>query len=354
MSYRLRSVPPGVSKRRLLSLALAAVSLAAVGIAVEQLLVSGGDESAGPVSTTPSPGTGTTFVTVSRASNIAVLDLRTGRIRLVTDSGGRYLAVSSPAWSPDGRRIAFARQECPHCPFRIAVSAADRSSAEPLRGWLKEGNEPTWSPDGGRLVFTTTEGVGRELVLFDLHRARGRALDLHGDEGGGGEEEVESPNHPAFSPDGLTVAFEAETERERTRVFLLDLPSGELREVESEADHNAYPAFSPTGRRLAFSRTDSRYVWNVCVAQLDGSQAACLTRGPANEVEPTWSPDGRSIVFASDRNDPSRVVRSLYLVRPPGSGLRRLTKGYDDGAPSYSPDGTKLAFVRRQIVRVEG
>src|SRR6266545_3364593 len=257
--------PPRIASRRQAgALELAVVYLFCLFITVDQLLVSGGDESAGPVSTTPSPGTGTTFVTVSRASNIAVLDLRTGRIRLVTDSGGRYLAVSSPAWSPDGRRIAFARQECPHCPFRITVSAADGSSAKPLRGWLREGNEPAWSPDGGQLVFATTEGVERELVLFDLHRAHGRALDLHGDEGGGGEEEVESPNHPAFSPDGLTVAFEAETERERTRIFLLDLPSGELREVESEADHNAYPAFSPTGQRLVFSRTDARYAWNVC------------------------------------------------------------------------------------------
>jgi len=297
--------------------------------------------------------TAQTFVTVSRSSNVAVLELATGRTRLATHAGGRYLAVASPTWAPDGRRIAFARQTCPHCSFRIALIFLGQGLSQPLPGWRKDVNEPTWSPDGGRLVFTTSDEGKRGLALFDLRHGRGRALVIHADtSGGGGEEEVEAPNHPAFSRDGRTVAFEAEITRERTRIFLLDLASGEASVIKNEAVGNAYPAFSPTGKRLAFSQTDARYAWDVCIVRRDGSDPVCLTRSSANDVEPTWSSDGKSIVFASDRDDPQRLTRSLYVVRPDGSGLRRLTKGFDDGAPTFSPDGTEVAFVRRQILRI--
>jgi Tol biopolymer transport system component len=339
------SVRSGVSKRQL-PFAFGVLALATVAIAVGWYLVDRPES-------TGSTGTGSTFVTFSQTSNIVVLELATGRTRLVTHADGRYLAVSSPTWSPGGRRIAFARQTCPHCSFRIAIAALGTSSTDSLRGWRRDANEPTWSPDGRRLVFTTSHDEIRELALFEVREGRGRVLGIHREAGEGGEEdEVESPNHPAFSPDSRTVAFEAETARERTRINLLDLTSGELRELENEADHNASPAFSPTGRQLVFSQTDARFVWDVCTVQLDSGDQVCLTRGPANEVDPSWSPDGRSIIFAGDQADPQHLIRSLYIMRPDGTGLRRITDGFDDGAPAFSPDGTEVAFVRREIHRI--
>jgi Tol biopolymer transport system component len=331
---------------RHLMFALGVLVLAAVAIGAWQLLSSDGDESG-------KPDAGSTFVTVSPSSDLAVLDLATGRTRLVTHAGGRYLAVAGPTWSPDGRRIAFARQTCPHCPFQASVIKPGRRSARLLPGWREDSNEPTWSPDGGRVVVTTSHAAERSLALLDLRDGRGRALVIHENAADGGEEEeIEHPNHPSFSPDARTVAFEAETTGERTRIFLLDLVSGDVGEIENDAVGNAYPAFSPTGKRLAFSQTDAGYAWDVCTVRPDGSDQVCLTRSPANDVEPTWSPDARSIIFSSDRDDPNQLIRSLYSVRSGGNGLRRLTKGFDDGAPAVSPDGTEVAFVRRQIVRV--
>ena len=325
--------------RRLL-FALGVLVLAVVGIGAWQ--VSSDDDQSG----TP----GSTFVTVSPSSDIAVLDLATGRTRLVTHARGRYLAVSGPTWSPDGRRITFARQTCAHCPFRLAEVGPDGRTKRLLPRWRKNTNEPTWSPDGRRFVVTTSHDEERSLALLDVRTGRGRALEAEGGEEE--EEEVESPNHPAFSPDGRTIAFEAETPGERTHVFLLDLVTRELREIENDADHNGYPAFSPSGRQIAFAQTDAQFAWDLCTVRFDGSHQVCLTRSPANDVEPSWSPDARSIVFASDRDDPRRAIRSLYVIRPDGSGLRRLTEGSDDGAPAFSPDGTEVAFVRRQILRV--
>jgi Tol biopolymer transport system component len=173
-------------------------------------------------------------------------------------------------------------------------------------------NEPSWSPHGGRVAVTKSGHDERELALLHLPDGRLAPLEEEEEEETGGEEEVEVelPNHPAFSPDGRTIAFDAETDRERTALFLFEVESEELHFVESESDHYAYPAFSPNGRRLVFSRADAAFTWDLCIAELDGSDQHCITRGPASDTEPTWSPDGRSIVFASDRDDPKVALRS--------------------------------------------
>ena len=337
------------SKRLLLLVASGAVALAAIGVALAGILDTGGDDATGATASS-------TFVTASRSSSIVVLDLLTGRTRALVQPAGRYLAVSSPTWSPDGRRIAYAQQACPHCRFRMAV--IDRAGTRTrLVGDPREDlNEPDWSPQGGTLVVTRAEHTERELGLLDLTSGRVRPLEVHAEPGAAEEEEeeeVEAPNHPAFSPDGRTVAFEAEVPVERTEIQLLEVTSGALSPVESVADHFAYPVFSPDGKRLAYSRTDPGLTWNLCIARLNGRDQSCLTHGRANDTEPTWSPEGQSIVFASDREDPKVGLRSLYAVNVDGSGLRRLTNGFDDGAPAFSPDGTKVAFVRRQIVQFE-
>jgi Tol biopolymer transport system component len=344
---------PGVSKRLLL--AAGAGSVALIGIVLALFAATSGDGSGAPSAKPDSP-----FRTTSRSSDIAILELATGRVRPATRREGRYLAVSSPTWSPLGRRLAFAQQACPRCPFRIAVTDSAETQPTAVSDRRSDLNEPSWSPSGGRLVVTTSGHDERELALLQLPVGRLAALEVHGEEGeeeepGGEEEEVEVelPNHPAFSPDGRTIAFDAETDRERTALFLFDEATEELHAVESESDHYAYPAFSPHGRRLVFSRADAAFTWDICIAELDGRDQHCITRGPANDTEPTWSPDGRSIIFASDRDDPKVALRSLYVVNVDGSGLRRLTKGFDDGAPAFSPDGTEVAFTRRQILQFE-
>jgi dipeptidyl aminopeptidase/acylaminoacyl peptidase len=83
----------------------------------------------------------------------------------------------------------------------------------------------------------------------------------------------------------------------------------------------------------------------IYMIAIDGSQRRALARGD----QPSWSSDGRHIVFqrnyASVGIDAAR--RGVFIIRPDGTHLRRLTASTGDGFPSFSPDGRRVAFVRQ-------
>jgi TolB protein len=105
-----------------------------------------------------------------------------------------------------------------------------------------------------------------------------------------------------------------------------------LRKVVSDAET---PSWSPDGRKIAFLRGVAIFVINS-----DGSAPRRLQSG-GEPSRVSWSPDGRLLLF-------DRVVkgnRDVYVIRPNGTGLKRLTTraGDDDGA-AWAPDGRRIAF----------
>src|SRR5688572_8403679 len=109
----------------------------------------------------------------------------------------------------------------------------------------------------------------------------------------------------------------------------------------------AHASFPGQNGKIAFSRGDS--IWTV---NPDGSDRTQITNG-AKDTAPRWSPDGGQIAFTSSRADPNPFTctscdRDVYVMDADGSDMRRLTHtapGFGFG-PSWSPDGTRLAFAR--------
>jgi Tol biopolymer transport system component len=101
--------------------------------------------------------------------------------------------------------------------------------------------------------------------------------------------------------------------------------------------------WAPDGRRVVFAAGDVKGHSRIYTIALDGSHRKRLTRGEM----PTWSGD-RHIVFqrgdASVGDDRDRY--GLFVTRPDGHGLRRLTASSEDGVPSISPDGQRVLYVR--------
>lgn len=247
----------------------------------------------------------------------------TGRIRL-TDDGN---AVAEPAWSPDGRRIAFTHftEDAGEYHLQLWTVNADGSGQTQLLASGHFDIVGSWAPSGQELVFTrffpnTPPGSFGEYGTYVLDLQSG-AVRVLVDEPG--QDEVS----PAWSPDGRHIAFaRVPTEGTDRDVFVVNADGSGLTSLtDGVAGHHGQPAWSPDGRRIVFwsSRAGGGDA-DLWIMNADGSEAVQLTDGPDDDQEPVWSQDGRWILFvryhAGGESD-------LWAITPDGSELTQVTDG---------------------------
>jgi Tol biopolymer transport system component len=181
--------------------------------------------------------------------------------------------------------------------------------------------DPSWSPDGTRIAYRSDRNDESELWLMNADGS-----DRH---------RVARGGFPAWSPDGSKIAYASPSS-----ISIMNADGSGQRRVP-HTDGGEYPSWSPDGTRIAFLRTTPGEHLTYIV-DVDGSRVVDLSRlGDCWQVD--WSPDGRSILFASHRDQDEPGYTDIYVMRPDGSGVKRLThnRGY---TPAWSPDGTHIVF----------
>jgi dipeptidyl aminopeptidase/acylaminoacyl peptidase len=184
-------------------------------------------------------------------------------------------------------------------------------------------------------------------IVFDSN-AIGPDPELYAVDPGGGEPVRLTDNDfedvaPAVSPDGSKIAFESDrTTAGDQDVYLMNADGSDQHPVTTDPAFDGFPAFSPDGTRIAFvSLRDGNF--EIYVINADGTGETRLTNDADEEGRPTFSPDGTKIAYMRD----VAGDREIYIMNADGSGQTDLTKStLQDLAPSFSPDGTKIAFVR--------
>ena len=157
----------------------------------------------------------------------------------------------------------------------------------------------------------------------------------------------------SLSVDGKWVIF-GSTRSGQADIYRAHPDGSALEKLVDDAAYDGQAALSPDGRKLAFvsSRSGQADIW---LMDLRSRKARNLTENAGGDFRPAWSPDGKWLAFSTDRDSKvprhsksNFVVRQsteIYVVRPDGSGLRRVT--HDDeyaGSPAWSPDGRSLVF----------
>jgi dipeptidyl aminopeptidase/acylaminoacyl peptidase len=274
--------------------------------------------------------------------------------------------VSDPQWSPDGRRLAFVRDD------EIWVVEVDGGRMQRVDGHPAGSSAPRWSPDGRHLAFQSRRRGWPQVWLIEAPtprrgrpparpaRPRPRALTAPG-------LEVEDF---VWSPSGAELALVASrSEDDETRqIVLLDVASGQERIVAGQTSWAAAPRWLPNGDLVHVTDADGWF--QVVRTPADGGPSQPLTAGQREHGEPSggygWaplpSPDGRRIVHIEVVDG---LVR-LYVVdaTPAPDDARVAARGDDasggqrldpwDGvwrAVGWLPDGSWIAAVGESEAR---
>jgi polyisoprenoid-binding protein YceI len=212
-----------------------------------------------------------------------------------------------PAWSPDGRRIAYVRAE-PYQSSRppsVHVIRADGSGRRDLTPG-EASSQPDWSPDGRQLAVASVTGWG-DVTKISIVPLDGSGAGILA------RTPSEADSEPRWSPDGRRLAVSAFGGPGNDDVALIDPATGRFRRLTTGPGYEHSPAWSPDGRRIAYVKDGA-----IHIMRSDGSASRPVTRG-TRDTAPAWSPDGRRLSFVRDGN--------LFVTRPDGSGAACLRVG---------------------------
>ena len=196
-------------------------------------------------------------------------------------------------WSPDGTRLAFTHVPQSGTQGNLDVYFAKADGSEPKlfagdKGKLSHEEYPAWSPDGKRIAFSSTFEGNQELYVAEIGSPDRKRLT----------NDPALDAHPAWSPDGRKLAF-ATNRWGDFEIAVMDADGANLTRLTESRGLDDYPVFSPDGRRVAFtSNRDGNF--EIYVMDADGRSAVNATQHEALDNFAAWTPDGK-LTFVSNR-----------------------------------------------------
>ena len=228
--------------------------------------------------------------------------------------------IISPAWSPDGSKLAYVSFEAKKPVIYVHdLATGRRHVAANFKG---SNSAPAWSPDGLQLAVVLTKDGGSQIFLVG---ADGSGLRRLASSAG-------IDTEPRFSPDGSSIYFSSDRGGS-PQIYRISLSGGQAERISFEGSYNVTPRLSPDGKSMAYI-TRVGGLFHVALMDLASKQITVLTDS-AKDESPSFAPNGRMIVYATEVNGKG----VLAAVSVDGRIKQRLSSALaaDVREPAWAP-----------------
>jgi Tol biopolymer transport system component/DNA-binding winged helix-turn-helix (wHTH) protein len=279
-----------------------------------------------------------------------------------------------PAWSPDGKSVAFSRWTDREVEMYTVPSTGGVERKLLTKGVTPKSGNLDWSPDGNAVAFAAVNGIALlnlrdskvrrvtepppqsedwgpkfspdgQRILFVRRRDMGFSEEVMFLPAGGGmpvsvaSERSRIVGPPQWSADGRSIIFASDHNGEPA----LWEVAVDTREASVELDEGGWhPAVSRRGYRLAYERvTHNLSAWQVDLSEPSKKEIVVASTSRTDQGPgPQFSPDGTKLAYMSDRSG----TMEIWVSDKNGSNPYQLTAVDGAGTPRWSPDGTSIAF----------
>jgi TolB protein len=194
--------------------------------------------------------------------------------------------LMSPAWSPDGRRLAYVSFDNGKPAIYVQeVFTAKRYKVASYKGI---NGAPAWSPDGRQLALTLSKDGNPEIYLLNLGSRSLRRLTNH----------YAIDTEPAWSPDGRSIVFTSDRGG-KPQIYQVSASGGRASRITFEGKYNARASYSPDGRYLTLVTQQGRD-YRIGLFELASGRLQVLSDGQLDE-SPSFAPNGSMVIYATSK-----------------------------------------------------
>lgn len=214
-----------------------------------------------------------------KVSRLKVMDADGENAKTITEVTG---SIFSPAWSPDGNRIAYAVQREKSYPV-IYVQSVSGGGASVLTPFSGNNLSPSFSPDGSKILFSSSFDGSADI--YEISASGGKARRI--------TNWPSSEVQPNYAPDGKSFVFVSDRAGfNKPQIYRYEFGSGRTTKVSSSG-YATSPQFSSDGSQIAFLSGRAAAIMNS-----GGAVTANLGNTGIDEA-PSFSPNGKRVVYAS-------------------------------------------------------